>query len=505
MHKNCLNKLHKKSRIGHYNYNMLEKVLEFRDFLWKLIASVPNVVAKVYLFLFYIFFIIGSEGFQKHPCRQGIRLHRNYYTGGKAMNSKFQDTLMKYMMPIANKVEQQKHLQAIKDGMISVVPIIIVGSISLLPLAIANLLGSGPVYDFLNAHMSVFTYAGMFTTDMLSIYAAMFIAIALAKRYDICNNLTGATAIMVHLILSGLSIEGGMDISYLGASGLFTCIVSAILSVEVTRILTKKKIIIRLPDSVPSMVGESFASLIPLIVNALLAVIIANLSLSFAGKVFPAFIMGILAPAISTMDTLPALLIVIFLTQFLWFFGLHGPSITSAVWASFAIAYEAENMANYAAGQPVEHIFTFGLFYAVLQVTGSGLTIGLVLMMMRSKAQSLKSIGTVGFVPTLFGINEPIIFGAPIILNPFLFIPFVFGPLVITVITYLAMTGGIVGKPIASPPGFLPPGVGAFIMTLDWKCVGLVFVNLIIMTIFYYPFFKMMEADELKKEQGEAA
>ena len=505
MYKNCLNKLHKKSRIGHYNYNMLEKVLEFWDFLWKLIASVPNVVAKVYLFLFYIFFIIGSEGFQKHPCRQGIRLHRNYYTGGKAMNSKFQDTLMKYMMPIANKVEQQKHLQAIKDGMISVVPIIIVGSISLLPLAIANLLGSGPVYDFLNAHMSVFTYAGMFTTDMLSIYAAMFIAIALAKRYDICNNLTGATAIMVHLILSGLSIEGGMDISYLGASGLFTCIVSAILSVEVTRILTKKKIIIRLPDSVPSMVGESFASLIPLIVNALLAVIIANLSLSFAGKVFPAFIMGILAPAISTMDTLPALLIVIFLTQFLWFFGLHGPSITSAVWASFAIAYEAENMANYAAGQPVEHIFTFGLFYAVLQVTGSGLTIGLVLMMMRSKAQSLKSIGTVGFVPTLFGINEPIIFGAPIILNPFLFIPFVFGPLVITVITYLAMTGGIVGKPIASPPGFLPPGVGAFIMTLDWKCVGLVFVNLMIMTIFYYPFFKMMEADELKKEQGEVA
>ncbi len=165
---------------------------------------------------------------------------------------------MKYMMPIANKVEQQKHLQAIKDGMISVVPIIIVGSISLLPLAIANLLGSGPVYDFLNAHMSVFTYAGMFTTDMLSIYAAMFIAIALAKRYDICNNLTGATAIMVHLILSGLSIEGGMDISYLGASGLFTCIVSAILSVEVTRILTKKKIIIRLPDSVPSIEGELF-------------------------------------------------------------------------------------------------------------------------------------------------------------------------------------------------------------------------------------------------------
>ena len=160
---------------------------------------------------------------------------------------------MKYMMPIANKVEQQKHLQ--------------------------------------------------------------FIAIALAKSYGICGNLTGATAIMVHLILSGLSIEGGMDISYLGASGLFTCIISAILSVEVTRILTKKKIIIKLPDSVPSMVGESFAALIPLIVNALIAVVIANICLAASGKVFPAFIMSILAPALSTMDTLPALLIVLFLFE----------------------------------------------------------------------------------------------------------------------------------------------------------------------------------------------
>ena len=113
-----------------------------------------------------------------------------------------------------------------------------------------------------------------------------------------------------------------MDISYLGASGLFTCIISAILSVEVTRLLTKKKIIIRLPDSMPSMVGESFAALITLIVNAVIAVAIANISLAASGKVFPAFIMSILAPALSTMDTLPALLIVIFLTQFLWFFGL---------------------------------------------------------------------------------------------------------------------------------------------------------------------------------------
>ncbi|MDO4473199.1 MAG: PTS transporter subunit EIIC [Eubacteriales bacterium] len=419
--------------------------------------------------------------------------------------NKFQETLMKYLMPIANKMEQQKHLQAIKDGMIAVIPVIIIGSISLLPLAFMNLIGSGPIYDFLGKYMNVFTYAGMFSNDMLSIYAALFIAVALAKRYDIYNGQTGATAILVHLILSGLSIEGGLDITYLGASGLFTSIVSAILSVEITRLLIKKNVIIRLPDSVPSMVGESFASLIPLVVNVVVAVIIANVSLAVGGQVFPAAVMSVLAPAISTMDTLPALLIVIFLTQLLWFFGLHGPSITSAVWASFAIAYGAENIAAYAAGETVTHIFTYGFYYNILQVTGSGLTLGLVILMMRSKAKSLNAIGKVSIVPSLVGVNEPIIFGAPIILNPFMFIPFVFGPLIITVIAYFSMTSGLVGMPIANPPGFLPPGVGAFLMTLDWKSVVLVFVLLLIMTLIYYPFFKAMEADELKKEQEETA
>lgn len=420
------------------------------------------------------------------------------------MNSKLIDKMMQGLMPIANKIEQQKHLQAIKDGMIAVIPVIIVGSISLLPLAFANLLGSGPIYDFLTAHMSIFTYAGMFSSDMISIYAAMFIANALAKSYGIYNNQTAATAILVHLILCGFSVEGGLSIAYLGSSGLFTSIISAILSVEITRFMREKKLYIKLPDSVPQMVGESFASLLPLFVNVIIAVAIANISLALSGQVFPAALMAVLAPAISTMDTLPALLIVIFLTQFLWFFGLHGPSITSAVWAPFAVAYGAENIANFAAGQPVSHIFTFGLFYCMLQVTGSGLTLGLNIMMLKSKAKSYRAIGSAAIVPSIFGINEPLIFGAPIILNPYMFIPFVFGPLLVTLTTYLSMATGLVGMPIAEPPGFLPPGVGAFLMTMDWKAVVLVIINLLIMTALYYPFFKAMEANEVKIEQGEA-
>lgn len=253
------------------------------------------------------------------------------------------------------------------------------------------------------------------------------------------------------------------------------------------------------------MVSECFASLIPLVINAAAAVAIAQISLAASGMAFPALVMKVLAPAISTMDSLPALLLVIFLTQLLWFFGLHGPSITSAVWASFAITYGAENIAAYTAGQAVPHIFTFGLYYNIMQVTGSGLTLGLVIMMMRSRSKSLSAVGKASIVPSLFGINEPVIFGAPLLLNPFMFIPFVFGPLIPTILTYVSMSSGLITKPIANPPGFLPPGVGAFLMTYDWKCVLLVFVNLIIMTAFYYPFFKVMEAEELKKENASEA
>lgn len=414
---------------------------------------------------------------------------------------KLQATLMKFLMPIANKLEQQKHIQAIKDGIVASVPVIIVGSFCTIFLGINNLIGSGPIYDFLSANMGILTYASAFTTDMLAVYATYFIAKSLSEKYDIAGSQPAITALIVFFIVSSVIQDGQLSTAYLGSTGLFPGIIIALVTVEIYHLCYSKQLYIKMPESVPPMVQDSFAALVPLVINTILAVAVANISMALAGVPFPQVLMNLLAPAISSMDTLPALLIVIFLTQILWFFGLHGPSITSAVWASFAIAYGAENIAAYTAGEPVTHIFTFGMYYAILQVTGSGLTLGLNLLMIKSKAKSLSSVGKVAVVPGIFGINEPLIFGTPLIMNPFMFIPFVFGPLICTVIAYFSMTLGIIGKPIANPPGFLPPGVGAFLMTLDWKSVVLVFLLLALMTLIYYPFFKMMEKEELEKEK----
>lgn len=205
---------------------------------------------------------------------------------------KIQNALMKYLMPIANKLEQQKHIQAIKDGIIASVPIIIVGSFCTIFLGIANLLGSGPIYDFLNAHMSVLTYASAFTNDMLAVYATYFIAKTLSEKYDIKGSQPAITALVVFFILVAVIKDGQLNTAYLGSTGLFTGIIAALLTVEVYHLCYKYKWYIKMPDSVPPMVQDSFAALVPLILNVVIAVIITNVSLACTKVVFPQLIMN---------------------------------------------------------------------------------------------------------------------------------------------------------------------------------------------------------------------
>lgn len=164
---------------------------------------------------------------------------------------KIQNVLMKYLMPIANKLEQQKHIQAIKDGIVASIPIIIVGSFCTIFLGIANLLGSGPVYDFLNANMGVLTYASAFTNDMLAVYATYFIAKTLSEKYDLKGSQPAVTALVVFFILCAVVKDGQLNTSYLGSTGLFTGIVAALFTVEIYHICYERKWYIKMPESVP--------------------------------------------------------------------------------------------------------------------------------------------------------------------------------------------------------------------------------------------------------------
>lgn len=414
---------------------------------------------------------------------------------------KFQEMLKDKLTPIALKLESQKHLQAIKDGMLGAIPILIIGSFCLLPMALKNLLPVCALKDFLSANMDLFTYPTAFTTDIVSIFIAYNIADSLSKSYGLKTKNPGITAIAMQFIFCATKVDGNYSMAYMGSKGIFVAIISALLVVEITRFMKKHNFVIKMPKSVPPMVSDSMSSLLPAAFSIILATVISLLCMHYAQVPFVQLITLLMAPAVSNVDSLPFVLIIVLFTQLLWFFGLHGQSIVGVIWTPFAIQYAAENAANYAAGLPVEHIFTNHMYFTMIAASGSGLTLGLVFLMIRSKSASLKAVGKVSLVPAFFGINEPVIYGCPIVMNPFLFIPFVFGPVLIAGIDYLVLASGLVGRAIVIPPGFMPPGVGAFLMTLDWKAAVLVIATLVLMTACYYPFFKTMEANELRREQ----
>ncbi|MGH4121388.1 MAG: PTS sugar transporter subunit IIC [Clostridium sp.] len=415
-------------------------------------------------------------------------------------NIRFQETLKKYLVPIAEKIDKQVHLQAVKEGMMSIVPIIIVGSLCLLSIALKNMLPSGAAKDFIGNNLSSFMLPFNFTMGIISLYSAFFIAQSLARKYDLNSIEVAMTAVIVQFILCAEVVDGGIKTGYLDAQGLFVSIFVALLVVEITRFMNKKGLVFKLPKEVPNIVIKSFNNLMPMIVCIILFTGLSVLVNNTMGQPVPKLIMTILAPAINSLDSVAAVIIIILVTQLLWFFGLHGPAITSSIWMPIAAKYIAENSSSIAAGQLPTHIFTIGFYYSFLQVSGSGITLGLVILMMFSKSKSLKSMGKVSIVPSLFGINEPVIFGTPLVMNPYMFIPFVFGPVLVGAIDFQIFASGLIHKPMLEPPGFMPPGVGAFLLTLDWKAVVLCLGSIVFMTLIYYPFFKTMEREEIKKE-----
>lgn len=417
---------------------------------------------------------------------------------------KFQEVLRIRLTPIAKKLDSQKHLQAIKAGMVRSLPILIVGSFFVLPIAVRNLLPACSIKDFLTQYMDLFTYATTFTMDAVSVYVAYNVADSLSTSYHLKTKSIGITAIAVQFILCLTKVDGNISFAYMGSKGIFVAMLSGMFVVEVTRFMRDKNMVIKMPASVPPMVSDSISALFPTAVNIITATIVTLLCIHQMGVPFPALIETLLKPLATNVDSLWFVAIIVFFTQLLWFFGLHGQSIVGVIWTPFALQYAVQNAANYAAGLPVEHIFTQHFYFTMIAASGSGLTIGLVLLMVRSKSQTLKAIGKVSIIPACFGINEPVIYGCPIVMNPYLFIPFVFGPVLVAIIDYAMVAFHIVGRPITVPPGFMPPAVGAFLMTLDWKAFVLVGATLVLMTAFYYPFFKAMEAEELEKEKNES-
>lgn len=416
--------------------------------------------------------------------------------------NKFFAFVEKVLMPPMAKLSEQRHLRAIRDGIISTMPLIIVGSFFMM-IAFPPI----PALDALvKPYVAKILIPYRLTLGLMSLYAAYGIGYSLSKSYKL-DGISGGVLSMAAFLLTmiPLNVEKTgwvLPMGNLGGAGMFVAIIMSIFAVEVLRFLQQRNITVKMPEGVPDSVARSFEALIPaavIMVVIWIVRILANFDIQ-------TFIMNLFKPLVTAGNTLPGVLVPILLITLLWATGIHGVSVVGSIARPIWLTLLDANIAAQAAGAAVlPNIAPEPFFQWFVWIGGSGTTISLVLLMLISKSKYLKSLGRASLLPGICNINEPIVFGAPIMLNPILAIPFIVGPLVTGIITWIAMAANIVSRPYILPPWTLPAPIGAYLATGgDWKAIILVLINIAITMLIYFPFFKVYEKKLLAEETGNA-
>lgn len=435
-------------------------------------------------------------------------------------SSSFIDFLEEKLMPVASRLSEQRHLKSIRDGIMSTIPLTIIGGICLIlafpPVDPSRTEATNFFKKFLlgwhswaNNNIDAILTPFNMTMAIMALFAAMAIAYSLAKEYqkqiEIDPLSSAVISGVVFLLVAAPAVDGGIPTTYLDAKGLFTAMMIGLLTVEITKSLLKRGVTIKMPEGVPPAVSSSFTSLIPMVINVILFYGINLILISTLESNIPESIMRVLSPALNAADSLWLVLFMIIIAHLLWFVGVHGAAIIMTVLDPFFTQNILANAGAKVAGQPMEFVWTGPLWSLVVTLGGSGATLALAVLMLRSKSSQLKTVGRVGILPGLFNINEPILFGTPLILNPMMIIPLVLAPSVNGIIGYLAIKSGLIGKAYVAVPWTTPAFIGLPLATVDWKAFLLVVLVFFIDIVIYYPFFKSYEKILIEEEKASEA
>ncbi|TLF38853.1 PTS sugar transporter subunit IIC [Lacticaseibacillus zeae] len=416
----------------------------------------------------------------------------------------------RHITPLAAKLSKQRHLRAIRDTFMSILPITLFGSIPVI-------LAAAPPVDKHTTNGFLLAWAGFAKTNAMTLtwisavtLNAMSLAICIGVAYYLCKHynenplhpMLFSTIGFLMLVLDPqkLGWEGNIvDISYWDGRGIIIALLISILTVESYHWMRQHNIgRISMPDSVPASLSETFAMLIPSMViltgYTLLFIIFHAMNTTMV-----AFIYTVLAPSFKAADSLPIAILLIVLVHVFWFFGLHDAAL-AGILGPIRDGNLSINAAQKMAGQPLSRIFTTPYWTYFVIIGGSGSVLALAFLMMRSRSKQLSTVGKVGLIPSFFGISEPLIFGTPLMLNPVFFFPFIFTSTFNGIVTYLCMQFGIVGKTFAVFSWQMPAPIGAFLSTMDWRAVVLVLILIVLDGMMYYPFFKVYERNLVKLE-----
>lgn len=433
--------------------------------------------------------------------------------------------LEKVLMPLAEAIGKNKYLIAIRDGFLVSTPLLIVGSLFLL---IANF----PIPAWTNWLESVAingsTLSSYFgkpadaTFAIMAIFAVMGIGYSFAKQMKTNPIFGAAVSIMSWFLVMPFGVKGkvavegiqgkvevflggGLPLGWVGAKGIFIGIICAFLAVHIYSFVERKGWVIKMPAGVPPTVVQSFAALLPAGM-VMIVFFTINLIFGFFGtNVFEIVFKFLQLPLMNLGDTLGAMVIAYIFLHLFWFFGVNGGSVVGAVFNPILQTLTAENLEFFKTGVGQGHIISqqFQDLFATFGGCGSTLSL-LIAMLFFCKSKRIKELGKLALVPGIFGINEPIVFGLPIVLNPVMIIPFMLVPTLNIIISYIAMNIGLV--PICNGvniPWTTPIIISGFLAT-NWVGAVLQAALLVLGVFIYMPFIKVMDKQYLIEEAKSA-
>lgn len=430
---------------------------------------------------------------------------------------KVQEKLQEKLVPIADKLGNQPHISALKNGIVLSVPAMILGGLFLIlsaPPVPADMEATNIFFKFLlswkewaTANYNLLILAYNLTIGCISVYTVLGVSYCLAKHYKISAIDNAITSLFVFIAIVApptINADGAfsIDITNLGATGMFTAIFVAMITVEISRFLINKNIKIKMPPQVPPAVAAPFEMLIPMVVSYLVFLLGNNLLITFTGVGLIGVMQLIFKPLITITDSLVSILLINIITSGFWFFGIHGASIIGGLTTPITTGNLAANALAYQSGQQLEHIFA-GTFNTVFggYITYPAMVVALLIV---ARSARMKALSRMAIVPSAFNINEPVIFGLPIVMNVMLIIPIIFCNSMNICIAYFLMKVNIIGKFFVSVPFSTPGPINAFLSSMDWKAAVAWILIFLLNIVIFIPFAKGYDKVAQKEEEEES-
>ncbi|MEC2306645.1 MULTISPECIES: PTS cellobiose transporter subunit IIC [Heyndrickxia] len=423
-------------------------------------------------------------------------------------NNKFMDFLERILLPIADKLNNNRYLTALRDGFMVALPLIIFGSIFVV---IANFPFLDRVIskDAYAAYQNALGPASAATLSIMGLFVIIGIGYKLTQHYGGEALYGGVVALASFLILTPQVLgktAGVIPTSALSAQGMFLGIFTAFTSAELYRFFVKKNWAIKMPPGVPEAVSKSFSALIPIALTLTIFLVVRILFSYTSFDTVQNFIYTIIQKPLTALGSgLPATIIAVLLIQLFWFFGLHGQIIVNSVFDPIWYTLNDQNLKAFQAGQELPNVITKQFIDSFLVgMGGTGMTLAvIVLIFLIGRSRQIKELGKLGGPAGIFNVNEPIIFGLPIVMNPLVLIPWLLAPVVVTIITYVSMATGIAPKPAGViVPWTTPIIINGFLATGNhWQGGALQLVNLIVVMLIWWPFLKILDKNYYENEK----